>query len=34
MPGGQAKEIDWSNEDALLNIDWSLYRDFCHQALE
>jgi hypothetical protein len=28
------KQIDWSNEDALLNIDWSNYRDFCHPALQ
>ena len=34
MPAAQAKRIDWSNEDALLNINWSLYRDFCHPALK
>lgn len=33
MPAGQAKQIDWSAEDALSNIDWSIYRDFCHPAL-
>jgi hypothetical protein len=33
MPAGQARQIDWSNSDALLNIDWSIYRDFCHPAL-
>jgi hypothetical protein len=31
---GQARQIDWSDEDALLNIDWSNYRDFCHPALQ
>jgi hypothetical protein len=30
---GQAKQIDWSNSDDLSNIDWSVYRDFCHPAL-
>lgn len=30
----QAAQIDWSNEDALLNIDWSYYRDFCHPAMK
>jgi hypothetical protein len=34
MPAAQARQIDWSNEDALLNINWSLYRDYCHQALK
>ena len=34
MPAGQAQQINWSDEDALLNIDWSLYRDFCHPALQ
>ena len=34
MPDGQAKQIDWSDEEALLNIDWSIYRDFCHPALK
>jgi hypothetical protein len=34
MPAGQAKQINWSDEDALLNIDWTLYCDFCHPALE
>jgi hypothetical protein len=34
MPAGQASQIDWSNEDALLNIDWSNYRDYCHPALQ
>jgi hypothetical protein len=34
MPAGQARRIDWSDEDALLNIDWSIYRDFCHPALQ
>jgi hypothetical protein len=23
MPVGKAKRIDWSDEDALLNIDWA-----------
>jgi hypothetical protein len=30
----QAAQIDWSDDDALLNIDWSYYRDFCHPALK
>jgi hypothetical protein len=34
MPTGQAKQIDWSDDDALDNIDWSIYRDFCHPALQ
>ncbi len=34
MPAAQARQIDWSNEDTLLNINWSLYRDYCHQALK
>jgi hypothetical protein len=31
---GQARQIDWSDETALTNIDWSIYRDFCHPALQ
>jgi hypothetical protein len=34
MPAGQAKQIDWSDDAALSNIDWSIYRSFCHQALQ
>lgn len=34
MPASQAGRIDWSNEDSLLNINWALYRDFCHRALK
>lgn len=34
MGAGQAKQIDWSNDDALVNIDWSTYRAFCHPALK
>jgi hypothetical protein len=34
MPAGQAKQINWSDDDALSNIDWSIYRDFCHPALQ
>ena len=34
MPRGQAKQIDWTDDDALDNIDWSIYRDFCHPALQ
>jgi hypothetical protein len=34
MPAAKAREIDWSDEDALLNISWSIYRDFCHPALK
>jgi hypothetical protein len=30
----QAGQIDWSDEDALSDIDWSTYRKFCHQALQ
>ena len=30
----QAQEIDWSNEDALSDVDWSTYRKFCHQAFQ
>jgi hypothetical protein len=30
----QAKQIDWSNNTALSNVDWSTYRDFCHPALQ
>lgn len=30
----QASQISWSNEDALFNINWSYYRDFCHPALK
>ena len=34
MPANKARAIDWTDEDVLLNIDWSLYRDFCHPALK
>ena len=34
MPAGQARRIAWSDEDALTNIDWSNYRDYCHRALQ
>jgi hypothetical protein len=34
MPARRAQQIDWSDDDALLNIDWSLYRDYCHPALQ
>jgi hypothetical protein len=34
LRGGQARRIDWSDEEAISNIDWSLYRDFCHPALK
>lgn len=34
MPAAQAKRINWANEDALFNIDWTNYRDYCHPALE
>jgi len=30
---GQAKHINWSNSDELSNINWSIYRHFCHPAL-
>jgi len=29
-----AKRINWGDEDALFNIDWSYYRLFCHPALK
>jgi hypothetical protein len=33
--GRDARRIDWSDEDAVqFNIDWSVYRDFCHPALK
>jgi hypothetical protein len=34
MPAGKAKQIAWSDEDVLANIDWSNYRDYCHPAFE
>ena len=34
MTAEEAKQIDWSDEDALSDIDWSTYRKFCHQALQ
>jgi hypothetical protein len=34
MPAGRARRIDWSDEDTLLNINWAIYRDFCHPALK
>lgn len=34
MPAAKASQIDWGNEDVLLNIDWDNYRDFCHPALQ
>jgi hypothetical protein len=34
MTGGQAEQIDWSNDEALMNIDWSNYRVFAHPALK
>ena len=33
MTPGQAKQINWSSSDQLSNIDWSIYRDYCHPAL-
>ena len=30
----QAEQIDWTDQDALDNIDWSTYRKSCHQASE
>jgi hypothetical protein len=29
-----AKQINWSDEEALYNIDWSIYRGFCHPAIK
>lgn len=34
MPAGQSKQINWSDDDTHMNIDWSIYRDFCHPALQ
>ena len=34
MDPGQAKQINWSNSDELSNIDWSVYRAYCHPALK
>jgi hypothetical protein len=34
MPPLRAEQIDWSDEDALSNIDWLNYRDYCHLALQ
>lgn len=30
----EAEQIDWSDEDALSDVDWSTYRKFCHQAFQ
>lgn len=32
--GGEATQIDWTDEQALFSIDWSLYRTFCHPAFK
>lgn len=29
-----ARQIDWSDEEALYNIDWSIYRGLCHPAIK
>jgi|GEM_PF-4876834 len=29
-----ARQIDWSDEEALYNINWSIYRELCHPALK
>ena len=34
MRAGQAKQIDWSDDDALMNIDWSSCQVVCHPALK
>jgi hypothetical protein len=34
MPAIKARQIEWSDDDGLFGIDWSLYRDFCHPALQ
>lgn len=31
---GDAKQIEWADDEALYNIDWSIYRGFCHPALK
>jgi hypothetical protein len=31
---GQARQINWSSSDQLSNVDWSIYRTFCHPALQ
>ena len=30
----EAEQIDWSDQDALSEVDWSTYRKFCHQAFQ
>jgi len=34
MGGGVAKQINWSDDNALFSIDWSIYRIFCHPAFK
>lgn len=34
MQPGKARQIDWSDQDALHSINWSLYRTFCHPAFK
>jgi len=34
VDSGEARQIDWSDEEALFQIDWSLYRTFCHPAFK
>jgi len=34
MQYSAAKRIDWSDEEALFNIDWGIYRGLCHPALK
>jgi hypothetical protein len=31
---GRAKQIDWSDEEVLFVVDWSIYRGLCHPALK
>lgn len=30
----EAKQIEWDDEDVMLNVKWSLYRDFLHRAFQ
>ena len=34
MSAEQAEQIDWSDQDALSEVDWSTYRKYCHQAFQ
>jgi len=34
MRPGPARQIDWSDEEALFRIDWGIYRLVCHPAIK